>query len=49
MTGEIVAVSLFVLAVIVIAVIGLRVGMLVAPRIDRLSDGDDQVDRADPD
>jgi hypothetical protein len=35
---------LFVLAVIVIAVAAVRLGMLIAPRIDRLTQPDDEDD-----
>lgn len=40
-------VLLLVLAVVVLAV-GIRVGMLMAPRIERLADRANRVDAADP-
>lgn len=50
MTAETIeAAALFIVAVIALVGVGLRLGMLIAPRIDRLSDGDDELDRADPD
>jgi NADH:ubiquinone oxidoreductase subunit 3 (subunit A) len=39
-----IAVAVFVGVVVVVAVVGVRLGMLVAPRIDRLTDPHDEAD-----
>ncbi len=44
-----IAVAVFAAAVAVIAVIGVRLGMLVAPRIDRLAARAEEEPRADDD
>jgi hypothetical protein len=43
---ELLALAVFVALVVVVAVIGIRLGMLVAPRLDRWTGGDDEEDRA---
>lgn len=42
-------VAVFAVLVIVIAVIAVRVGMLLAPRLDRLTEPDDEDDGGDHD
>jgi multisubunit Na+/H+ antiporter MnhC subunit len=37
----------FVAAVVGLAILGIRLGMLLAPRIDRFTEPHDEVDRAD--
>ena len=44
-----VAVGLFVGLVVVMAVVGVRLGMLLAPRIDRLTEPHDEADGDDHD
>ena len=39
-----IAAAVFVGIVVVVAVVGVRLGMLVAPRIDRLTDPHDEAD-----
>ena len=39
-----IAAAVFVGVVVVVAVVGVRLGMLVAPRIDRLTDPHDEAD-----
>ena len=39
-----IAVAMFLGLVVVVAVVGVRLGMLVAPRIDRLTDPHDEAD-----
>ena len=41
---DLIAVAVFVGVVVVVAVVGVRLGMLVAPRIDRLTDPHDEAD-----
>jgi len=43
------AVVLFAVAVVVVAVVGLRLGMLVAPRIDRLTERSEEEPGGDDD
>jgi hypothetical protein len=43
---ELIALAVFVVMVVVVAVVGIRLGMLVAPRIDRWAERDDEEDRA---
>jgi hypothetical protein len=47
--GPLIVGALFVGLVIVIAVVGVRLGMLLAPRIDRLTEPHDEADGDDPD
>jgi hypothetical protein len=47
--GEVTALLGFVAVVTVVAVVGIRLGMLLAPRIDRLTNHDDEEQRADDD
>jgi hypothetical protein len=47
--GELTALLVFVGVVVVVAVVGIRLGMLLAPRIDRLTNHDDEERRADDD
>ena len=44
-----IAAAAFVGVVVVVAVVGVRLGMLVAPRIDRLTEPHDEADGDDPD
>jgi hypothetical protein len=44
-----IAVALFAVAVVVVAVVGLRLGMLVAPRIDRLTERNEEEPGGDDD
>jgi hypothetical protein len=44
-----IAVVLFAVAVVVVAVVGLRLGMLVAPRIDRLTERNEEEPGGDDD
>ena len=44
-----IAVAVFVGFVVVVAVVGVRLGMLVAPRIDRLTEPHDEADGDDSD
>jgi hypothetical protein len=46
---EVIAVAVFAAAVVVVAVIGVRVGMLVAPRIDRLTERSEEEPGGDDD
>jgi len=41
---SLIAAAVFVGVVVVVAVVGVRLGMLVAPRIDRLTDPHDEAD-----
>jgi hypothetical protein len=43
------AVLLFAVAVVVVAVVGVRLGMLVAPRIDRLTERNEEEPGGDDD
>ncbi len=43
---ELAGLAVFVLIVAVVAVVGIRLGMLVAPRLGRWADGDEEEDRA---
>jgi hypothetical protein len=45
--GELAAVAAFALVVAVVAAVGIRLGMLLAPRIDRLTEPTDEEPRAD--
>lgn len=47
--GELTAVVVFIAVVIVVAVVGVRLGMLLAPRIDRLTEPKDEEQGADDD
>ena len=50
--AELLAVGIFGLVVAVVAAVGIRLGMLLAPRIDRLTEPTDEIDeepRADDD
>jgi hypothetical protein len=44
-----ITVALFVLIVVVVAVVGVRLGMLVAPRIDRLTEPHEEEPGGDDD
>ena len=44
-----IALAVFALAVVVVAVIGVRLGMLLAPRIDRLTERNEEEPRGDDD
>jgi hypothetical protein len=44
-----IAAAVFVGVVVVVAVVGVRLGMLVAPRIDRLTEPHDEADGDHPD
>ncbi len=44
---QLIAVGVFVLLVVVVAAAGIKIGMLVAPRIDRLTEPQDEERRAD--
>jgi len=46
---QLIAVLVFGAVVAVLAVGGIRLGMLLAPRIDRLTEPNDEADRADDD
>ena len=46
---EVIAVIVFVAIVAVLVVVGIRVGMLLAPRIGRLSEANEEVEGADDD
>jgi hypothetical protein len=43
---ELPALAVFILIVVVVAAVGIRLGMLVAPRLGRWAEGDDEEDRA---
>ncbi len=45
--GQLIALLVFVAIVIGVAVLGVRLGMLLAPRIGRLADRGDEEDRGD--
>jgi hypothetical protein len=45
--GQLIALLVFVAVVIGVAVLGVRLGMLLAPRIGRLADRGDEEDRGD--
>lgn len=45
--GQLVALLIFVAIVLGVAVVGVRLGMLLAPRIGRLADRGDEEDRGD--
>ena len=47
--NPLVAVLVFALIVVVVAVVGVRLGMLLAPRIDRLTEPHDEVEGGDDD
>ena len=47
--GELIALVVFVAIVVVVAVVGIRLGMLLAPRLDRLTEPDDEDDGGDDD
>jgi hypothetical protein len=44
-----IALAVFILAVVVVAVVGVRLGMLLAPRIDRLTERNEEEPRGDDD
>jgi hypothetical protein len=44
-----IALAVFVLLVVVVAVVGVRLGMLMAPRIDRLTERHEEEPRGDDD
>jgi hypothetical protein len=44
-----IALAIFVVMVVVVAVVGIRLGMLVAPRIDRLTERNEEEPRGDDD
>ena len=44
-----IALALFILVVVVVAVVGVRLGMLLAPRIDRLTDRSEEEPGGDDD
>jgi hypothetical protein len=46
---QLIAVVIFGLLVAALAAGGIRLGMLLAPRIDRLTEPDDEAERADDD
>ena len=46
---QLIAVVVFAAIVSVLVVVGIRVGMLIAPRIDRLSGSEEEVEGADDD
>jgi hypothetical protein len=49
-TGEtLIVAALFLAVALAMVLIGVRLGMLLAPRIDRLSEPEDEVDRVDDD
>jgi multisubunit Na+/H+ antiporter MnhC subunit len=45
--GQLIALLVFIAIVIGVAVLGVRLGMLLAPRIGRLADRGDEEDRGD--
>ena len=45
--GELTVLLIFLVFVVVLAVVGIRLGMLLAPRIDRLTERGDEEPRAD--
>ena len=47
--GELIAAAFFIVVVVVVAVAGIRLGMLVAPRIDRLSERNEEEHGGDDD
>jgi hypothetical protein len=47
--GPLIAVSVFALVVVVVAAVGIRLGMLLAPRIDRLTDRTEEEPGGDDD
>jgi hypothetical protein len=47
--GELIALPVFVAIVVVVAVAGIRLGMLLAPRIDRLTERSEEEQRGDDD
>jgi uncharacterized protein YneF (UPF0154 family) len=46
---ELITLALFILIVVVVAVVGVRLGMLVAPRIDRLTERTEEEPGGDDD
>jgi len=44
-----IAVALFAVVVVIVAAVGIRLGMLLAPRIDRLTDRTEEDPRGDDD
>jgi hypothetical protein len=46
---QVIVLAVFVAIVLVVAVVGLRLGMLVAPRIDRLTEPHDEAEGGDDD
>ena len=46
---QLIAVIVFAAIVAVLVVVGIRVGMLIAPRIDRLGGSEEEVEGADDD
>ena len=48
-TDELIALLVFVAIVAAIVVVGIRLGMLLAPRIDRLSEPNEEVEGVDDD
>ena len=47
--SELIALVVFIGIVLVVAVAGIRLGMLLAPRIGRLADRDEEEERGDDD
>lgn len=47
MPADLAAAIVFVVVVVVIGVVAVRLGMLIAPRLDRLTDSADEDERAD--
>ena len=47
--GGLITLALFILIVVVVAVVGVRLGMLVAPRIDRLTERTEEEPGGDDD
>ena len=45
----VIALAVFVVTVVVVAVVGVRLGMLLAPRIDRLTERTEEEPRGDDD
>jgi hypothetical protein len=46
---QLIVLAVFVAIVVVVAVVGVRLGMLVAPRIDRLTEPHDEAEGGDDD
>ena len=47
--GSLIALAVFILIVVVVAVVGVRLGMLLAPRIDRLTEPHEEEPGGDDD